>query len=122
MRRHKKLLKRGRGLVELDNERRHRARIAAKKVRYATEFFSSLFSRRAVKHYISALSELQDDLGWRNDIVVADGLLKSLTASKPETASGAAFARGYFASRAAQDRDSLKSLWKRFSRLTPPQC
>ncbi|WP_244815337.1 CHAD domain-containing protein [Caballeronia sp. Lep1P3] len=71
-RRHKKLLKRGHGLAELDDETRHRARIAAKKVRYATEFFSSLFDRRAVKHYISALSDLQDDLGWRNDVVVAD--------------------------------------------------
>jgi CHAD domain-containing protein len=37
-RRHKKLLKRGYGLAELDDETRYRARIAAKKVRYATEF------------------------------------------------------------------------------------
>ncbi|MDR5822380.1 CHAD domain-containing protein [Caballeronia sp. LZ043] len=38
LRRHKKLLKRGRGLAELDDETRHRARIAARKFRYATEF------------------------------------------------------------------------------------
>jgi CHAD domain-containing protein len=62
-RRHKKLLKRGYGLAELDDETRYRARIAAKKVRYATEFFPSLFDPRAVKHYVSALSDLQDDLG-----------------------------------------------------------
>jgi triphosphatase len=43
--RHKKLLKRGRNLAELDDETRHRARIAAKKLRYATEFFASLFPR-----------------------------------------------------------------------------
>jgi CHAD domain-containing protein len=42
----------------------------------ATEFFSSVFDRRAVKHDISALSDLQDDLGWRNDVVVANGLLR----------------------------------------------
>ncbi|SAL03585.1 CHAD domain-containing protein [Caballeronia calidae] len=118
--RHKKLLKRGRGLAELDDETRHRARIAAKKVRYATEFFASLFPRRDVKSYVSALSELQDDLGWRNDIVVADELLKSLATAKPETASGAGFARGYFASRAAEDHDSMKMLWSRFKRLSPP--
>jgi hypothetical protein len=38
LRRHKKLPKRGRGLAEHDDETRHRARIAAKKVRYVTEF------------------------------------------------------------------------------------
>lgn len=74
LRRHKKLLRRGRGLAGLDDETRHRARIAAKKVRYATEFFASLFPRSVVKHSIDALSELQEDLGWRNDIVVASGL------------------------------------------------
>lgn len=121
-RRHKKLLKRGHGLAELDDETRHRARIAAKKVRYATEFFSSLFDRRAVKHYIKALSDLQDDLGWRNDVVVANGLLRSLSETKPETAAGAGFARGYLASRAVEDHDAMKALWKRFSRLAAPQC
>jgi triphosphatase len=120
-RRHKKLLKRGHGLAELDDETRHRARIAAKKVRYATEFFSSLFDRRAVKRYITALSDLQDDLGWRNDVVVANGLLRSLSETKPDTATGAAFARGYLTSRAADDHDTMKTLWKRFSRLAAPQ-
>ncbi|CAL8480813.1 CHAD domain-containing protein [Caballeronia sp. S22] len=119
-RRHKKLLKRGDGLAELDDETRHRARIAAKKVRYATEFFASLFDRRAVKHYINALSDLQDDLGWRNDVVVASGLLRSLGETKPETAAGAGFARGYLASRAAEDHDAMKALWKKFSRLAVP--
>jgi inorganic triphosphatase YgiF len=120
-RRHKKLLQRGHGLAELDDETRHRARIAAKKLRYATEFFSSLFDRREVKRYITALSDLQDDLGWRNDVVVASGLLRSLGESKPETAAGAGFARGYLASHAVADHDAMKALWKRFSRLAVPQ-
>jgi CHAD domain-containing protein len=89
-------------------------------VRYATEFFSSLFDR-AVKHCISVLSDLQDDLGWRNDVVVASDLLSSLSEAKPETAVGAGFARGFLASRAAADHDAMKALWKRFSRLTAPQ-
>ncbi|VXC19216.1 Inorganic triphosphatase YgiF, contains CYTH and CHAD domains (fragment) [Burkholderia sp. 8Y] len=120
-RRHKKLLKRGHGLAELDDETRHRARIAAKKLRYATEFFASLFERRAVKHYISALSDLKDDLGWRNDVVVASRLLRSLGETKPEAAAGAGFARGFLASRAADDRHPMKALWKTFSRLSVPQ-
>ena len=43
--RHRKLIKRGKKLADLDNHHRHRARIAAKKVRYATEFFQSLVSK-----------------------------------------------------------------------------
>lgn len=119
-RRHKKLIRRGKGLADLDDHRRHRARIAAKKVRYATEFFSSLFVKRAVQHYVKALTALQDDLGWRNDAVVADQFLKQLPQTSPETAPGAAFARGFLASRVAADHRTMKKLWKRFRRLTPP--
>jgi triphosphatase len=119
-RRHRKLIKRGKGLADIDDHRRHRARIAAKKVRYATEFFASLCPRRVVQHYVGALAELQDDLGWRNDAVVADQLLKSLSRTSPETVAGAAFARGFLASRVAADHQTLKKLWKRFRRLSPP--
>ncbi|MEM5383808.1 CHAD domain-containing protein [Paraburkholderia phymatum] len=119
-RRHRSLLKRGKGLADIDDSRRHRARIAAKKVRYATEFFASLCPRRVVQHYVGALAELQDDLGWRNDAVVADRLLKSLPRTSPETAAGAAFARGFLASRVAADHRTLQKLWKRFRRLSPP--
>jgi inorganic triphosphatase YgiF len=119
-RRHRKLIKRGKGLADLDDHCRHRARIAAKKVRYATEFFASLCPRRTVRHYVDALTALQDDLGWRNDAVVADQLLKLLPRTSPEAASGAAFVRGYLASRVAADRHTLKKLWKRFRRLSPP--
>ncbi|CAN7692427.1 CHAD domain-containing protein [Paraburkholderia terricola] len=118
--RHRKLIKRGKRLADLDDHRRHRARIAAKKVRYATEFFASLCARRAVQHYVEALTALQDDLGWRNDAVVADQLLKLLPQTSPEAASGAAFARGYLASRVAADHQTLKKRWKRFRRLSPP--
>ncbi|MEX3898770.1 CHAD domain-containing protein [Paraburkholderia sp. BR10954] len=119
-RRHKKLTKRGKGLADLDDHSRHRARIAAKKVRYATEFFASLCPRRVVRHYVEALTALQDDLGWRNDAVVADQLLKSLLTTAPEAASGAAFARGFLASRVAADHRTLKKLWKRFKLLSSP--
>jgi CHAD domain-containing protein len=119
-RRHKRLIKRGDGLADLDDHSRHRARIAAKKVRYATEFFASLCPKRAVRHYIDALTVLQDDLGWRNDAVVADQLLKTLPKTSPEAASGAAFARGYLASRVATDHKTLKKLWKQFRLLSPP--
>jgi len=118
---HRTLMKRGRNLPELDAGRRHRARIAAKKLRYATEFFASLYPKRTVRHYTATLAKLQDDLGWRNDMVVADQLLKTLAAAQPETTTGVGYARGYLASRVAADHDILQKLWKRFRRLSPPQ-
>ncbi|AOJ90755.1 metal-chelation protein CHAD [Burkholderia sp. MSMB0856] len=119
-RRHRKLIERGKGLADLDDRRRHRARIAAKKVRYATEFFASLCSRRTVRPYVDALTALQDDLGWRNDAVVAEQLLKALPRTAPAAAPGAAFARGFLAARVAADRPTMRKLWKRFKRLSPP--
>ncbi|GAB7541332.1 CYTH and CHAD domain-containing protein [Cupriavidus sp. 8B] len=119
--RHRKVIRRGRGLADLDAQRRHRARIAAKKLRYATEFFASLYPRQGVRRYKAWLSKLQDDLGWRNDVVVADGLLRQLQSGRPETGIGAGYARGYLAACVAADHDALRALWKHFKRLSLPQ-
>lgn len=66
-------------LPELSDEERHRVRIAAKKLRYAAEFFASLYhGRSAVKDrrgFTKALAELQDNLGDLNDIAVAGAKL-----------------------------------------------
>jgi inorganic triphosphatase YgiF len=48
-RRSKKLLKKARRIEELDATQRHKLRIASKKLRYATEFFAALFSRKKRK-------------------------------------------------------------------------
>ena len=49
-RRWRKLRKKGKALAQLDARRRHKLRIQAKKLRYAVEFFASLFdSKRALK-------------------------------------------------------------------------
>jgi CHAD domain-containing protein len=87
--RHRKQLKRGHNLAELEIPQRHRARSAAKLLRYTTEFFASLNSEEAVQHYLAALARCQDDLGRRNDVVVADGLLTALSLERPDTIAGA---------------------------------
>lgn len=119
--RHRKLMKRGRHLPDLDPKTRHRARIAAKKLRYAMEFFSSLYEKKTLQSYTSTLTQLQDDLGWRNDLAVADSLLRDLAATEPNVAVGAAYARGFLASRMAEDYGKLKSLWSEFKRLSAPK-
>ncbi|MBI4291193.1 MAG: CYTH and CHAD domain-containing protein [Betaproteobacteria bacterium] len=66
-RRDRKLRRRLDDLARAAPEERHRARIAAKKLRYCAEFFASLYTKRKVKRYVDALSELQDALGAIND-------------------------------------------------------
>ncbi|WP_349604333.1 CHAD domain-containing protein [Cupriavidus sp. DF5525] len=112
--RQRRLLKRGRGMAKLDEQRRHRARIAAKKLRYATEFFESLLPANKVSRYRRQLSRLQDDLGWRNDMAVAEGLLLRLGAEQQQLAIGCGYARGYIARCVSADSDPLRRLWKRF--------
>ena len=65
-------------LDRLDEDRRHRVRIGMKKLRYATEFFASLFqeprSRKEMKRALKAVTGLQGTLGELNDIAVARSL------------------------------------------------
>ena len=82
--------------------------------------FQSLVSKRAVRHYVDALTDLQDDLGWRNDAVVADKLLRIVSRKSTEADRGAAFVRGYLASRVAADHRRLSKVWKHFERISPP--
>ncbi|MNL43820.1 CHAD domain protein [compost metagenome] len=118
--RQRRLLKRGRGMAKLDEQRRHRARIAAKKLRYATEFFESLFAANKVRRYRRQLSRLQDDLGWRNDMAVAEGLLLRLATERQQLAIGCGYARGYIARAVSIDRQPLRCLWKQFKAARLP--
>lgn len=67
----RKVKRQGRDLADLDDGARHRVRKDAKKLRYAAEFFASLFQgrkqRRRYGDFIEALKTLQDALGVLND-------------------------------------------------------
>jgi triphosphatase len=115
-----RLMKRGARLQGADTQTRHRVRIAAKKTRYATEFFQSLYPSRRVHRYVDALSQLQDELGWMNDVVVADGLLKELQERKQDVTTGANFARGFLTSEILNEDRHLQKVWKRFTPVKPP--
>lgn len=77
-RRFKKLLKKGRDLQDRDDAHRHEVRIEAKKLRYAAEGFSSLFSEKKADRFVDRLKVLQDALGGLNDVATAEPLLAGL--------------------------------------------
>jgi CHAD domain-containing protein len=70
-RRTKKVVKRADRFSELDAAGRHRLRIAIKKLRYANEFFESLFDHPVrKKRFTKILNDLQNSLGKLNDMAV----------------------------------------------------
>jgi len=119
-RRHEKLIKSGKRLAHGTPEERHQVRIAAKKARYATEFFQSLHPVGRVKRYLKGLAALQDALGWLNDAAVAERLLHEVEVSHPELAASASFARGYLGAATRQDLARLVKAWNKFSSMGPP--
>jgi len=106
----KRLAKRIDGLDESDAPGRHRVRIAAKKARYAAEFFRDLLPAQRVKRYLGHLEKLQDRLGALNDLAVADGLLEELKGGSSQVAKQAAYVRGYIAATGEADAQGLSKV------------
>jgi len=75
----RRVKKRGRHLRALSADKRHRLRIRAKRLRYATEFFAATFpgkkNAKRRKTSLVALETIQDALGTLNDIATRDALL-----------------------------------------------
>lgn len=71
--------KKGKNLGDLSAAKRHKLRIRAKRLRYATEFFAATFtgkkSAKRQKKALAALEALQDALGALNDLVTRQSLL-----------------------------------------------
>jgi CHAD domain-containing protein len=80
--RHKQARKRGAGFANLAPEPRHELRISLKKLRYASEFFRSLYEGEAKRlaRYLKQLAALQDALGHANDVATAKSLVHRLEA------------------------------------------
>ena len=97
--RHKRLIADAAHLESLGPAERHKVRIDAKRLRYGVDALASLFPAKRVERYLEALAGLQDALGHGNDAVAAGRLMAELDPPEPL----AAFARGWFAAKAAGD-------------------
>ncbi len=102
-------------------EARHRIRIAAKKTRYAAEFFDSLFAPKKVRPYVKALTGLQEELGLLNDATVADRLLHEMSTGQPQLEAQAGFVRGFLTARVQQDGKAIIKRWKKFMPMSLPR-
>jgi len=102
-----------RDLGKMSVEQRHRLRISAKKLYYATGFFETLFVARKPAKRLAAfrkdLKALLDALGALNDIAVQGGLASTLGGAPNATTPRAAHA---IESLAEQNRAESKALLK----------
>jgi triphosphatase len=103
--RFRKLRKRARHLAEADAETRHDIRIAAKKLRYMSEFFTNLVTgrkqRSRFKTFVSSLEKVQEALGEIQDGTTRTQFLQMLVtnmalAEPANRAAITAFAAGVF--------------------------
>ena len=119
---HQKLRKRAKHARRLGAAERHKARVAAKKLRYAAEFFAPLFSAKRAQAYVSALSKLQGALGRLNDLQVAGTLIDELA---PRDTADAAVAhasgvvRGWLAASTHGELKRLGDVQRAFRRCPP---
>jgi len=114
-RRHKKVVKRGRGHAQLDHAGLHALRIEVKKLRYAAEFVGSLYERKAQRDYLDSLAGLQELLGGLNDAATVDRLCHALRGTAPdENAEALGLLRGWAAALAEDHLSELPKAWKRF--------
>lgn len=78
----RKVKRSGRNLEGLGDEARHEVRKAAKKLRYAAEFFCALYDgkheERRQKRFVAAVEALQSQLGAVNDLASTSRLLREL--------------------------------------------
>jgi inorganic triphosphatase YgiF len=107
----KKILKNGARLDELDPQRRHRLRIQAKKLRYASEFFAGVFpgkkAARRQQDFLAGLEKLQDALGELNDIAVHENLTERI-ADAPDGKRRAGRTRKAFAAGRLSGREEAR--------------
>lgn len=106
-----RLAKRGRRVVRGNETQRHRARIAAKQLRYALEFFAPLIEDRSSRHRLRALSGLQDALGRLNDAAVGDTLLAEMARQRPELTATCAWVQGWLVAAAERQIAELDAVW-----------
>ena len=112
--RHTRVRKRGRGLGGLSAPDLHRLRIAVKKFRYATDFFTGLFSLHRSRAMRGRLARLQDILGAMNDAATGAKLVE-LGIGRVRGAparSARSVVLGWVRNRDAALKRELQSAWK----------
>ncbi len=116
-RRHRRVRRLGATLAVASDAERHALRIAAKKMRYAAEFFAPAFGHpKRSRAYGASLAALQDVLGRQNDAATATRLTAALAAGRADLAEASGGIGGWTAAHRVGVERELASAWKKFRR------
>ena len=114
------LKKRGKHLQTLDAAGRHRLRIAAKKLRYAAEFFAALFPKRRLRPFVQSLAAIQEVLGGLNDAATLLRLLPEANAgARAPDVRVSGMIEGWSAASTHLQLDALARAWAHWERQKP---
>lgn len=116
----RRVLKRGKHLPDMPDDERHELRIALKNLRYAIEFFGSLFGNgKDVRDFLRIVADLQEDLGIHNDSVTAESFIATLDVeNNAEAQYAAGYLLGYYRHATTLADTHLSKKWKNFRRAT----
>jgi CHAD domain-containing protein len=104
---------------ELSVEERHQCRIDIKKLRYAVDFFATLYPAKRGQRVLPLLAALQDRLGALNDVAVARDKLEALVLQDGSAELGWAVGQlvGWHAGHSGRLLDQVRQDWAAVERL-----
>lgn len=116
--RYKQLKQHGQRLVHMHPEERHETRISGKKLRYASEFFTSLYPGNSTKGFVRALADLQGVLGTLNDIATTEQLIRQIIGEHPNRALDEVLHlfSGWNACNAMHNLEDMQEKWTSFEK------
>ncbi|MFV3131839.1 CHAD domain-containing protein [Niveispirillum sp. KHB5.9] len=122
--RHRQARKRGRGFARLAPAPRHELRISLKKLRYAADFFRSLYEGKALRRFLEDMSAFQDRLGHLQDVATVDKLVAELegtagAALPADWRLGAGLVAGWHARGLHDLEEDTVADWHRFADAKP---
>ena len=109
----------GKTLASLTTDELHALRIEIKKLRYAVEFFESLYPRRAVRAFLGGAADLQELLGQLNDATTTGHLLDGIGQDTADLRRAGGIVLGWTAARTITDMAHLGTAWRRFEAARP---
>jgi CHAD domain-containing protein len=116
----KKTVKHARKFDTLDDEQRHELRKELKKLRYAVEFFESLFPAMRVGPFLKRLKKLQNVFGELNDAAMAKATLRDGSLALPPSLGHATgWILGTSQARAEFGWAGARSLWRKLEATKP---
>ncbi|MBM4255492.1 MAG: inorganic triphosphatase [Deltaproteobacteria bacterium] len=114
----RRLKKKGKDVTTSSPEEQHQVRIVAKKLRYAAEFFASLYPQKQkhLRRYLETLAEVQEILGSLNDAATARLLLSEVVKTIEEFPQSQAqsLVLGWTGGKSQAQLKDLERVWSNF--------